>query len=549
MEQKEQAGPQQQAQYPQPGGSPFMMMFLLLFMMFFLLDPNMRNGAGNIAGGILYPLYGFNDQYPHLTLFCSGVTMVLITTTIRHVFMDWLKMAEIQAKFKGFNKKMGELRRAGNFEKVQKLSEKHRPELMQMHAEMQGFQMKPMVFTMIVAIPIFMWLHQFIGDVPDGARAVSLPWEPKWWLDNRFILPYWVALYSLLTIPIGQTYQRLLKLVSFRERLSQEEGTRHIRANQRFDVCTLALEKLGEAMIYYKDGKKRLKKAEEQIAEKRYLEALELCDEVAAGIETVKKEHFEAQTEIDVVREMMKREEHLEIAGAKKHFEEAQKDFERGEYSSALFYAKKAKRIIRELTEMQSEKDKLLKDIRSELDKVTGEFQEIDVSRAEELVAEAEKSKNRELVSENVEQARREIKKAKQYFLDASELKEKLEKSLKTVKEMNIPTSDETELLKELEYHFRKKDFHTFLTKGEEFLATLGAKIEKKEGVLSDISHAELLMKNAMSFGADVEKASKLLEEAKEAQRMGDDATAEELIKTTIEEAEKAKDAAKKYSE
>ena len=549
MEQKEQTGPQRQAQYPQPGGSPFMMMFLLLFMMFFLLDPNMREGAGNLAGGILYPLYGFNDQYPHLTLFCSGVTMVLITTTIRHVFMDWIKMAEIQAKFKGFNKKMGDLRKAGNFEKVQKLSEKYRPELMQMHAEMQGFQMKPMVFTMIVAIPIFMWLHAFIGDVPDGARAVSLPWEPKWWLDNRFILPYWVALYSLLTIPIGQTYQRLLKLISFRERLSQEEGTRHIRTNQRFDVCTLALEKLGEAMILYKEGKKNLKKAEDLIAEKKYLEALDICEEVAAGIETVKKEHFEAQTEIDVVREMMKREGHLEIAGAKKHFEEAQKDFERGEYSSALFYAKKAKRIIRELAEMQSEKDKLLKEIRSELDKVTGEFPDVDVTKVEEFIAEAEKSKNRELVSENIEQARREIKKAKQYFLDATELKEKLEKALKTVKEMNISHQDETELLKELEYHFRKKDFHTFLAKGEEILFTLNEKLEKKEGVLSVISHAELLITNAMNFGADVETASKLLEEAKEAQAMGDDAKAEELIKKTIEEAEKAKDAAKKYSE
>jgi len=547
MEQKEQGKPQQMPQQ-QPGGSPFMMLFLLLFMMFFLFDPGMREGAGSLAGSIMYPLYGFNDQYPHLTLFCAGVTMVLITTTIRHLFMDWVKMAEIQAKFKGFNKKMGELRKSGNFEKVQRLSQKHRPELMQMHAELQGYQMKPMVFTMVVAIPIFMWLHSFIEGIPDGGRSVSLPWEPKWWLDNRFVLPYWVALYSLLTIPIGQTYQRILKYVSFQKRLSLEEGTRHIRANQQFDVCTLAIEKLEEDKITYNEGKRKLKKAEELMAEKKHLDALELCEEVIAGIETVKKEHFEAQTELDVAREMMKREAHLDLGGAKKHLGEGERDFERGEYASALFYAKKAKRIIRELADMQSEKDKLLREIRDEVDKTTAEFPAIDMAKVEKVIEEAEKSKSRDVVSENLQQARREIKKAKQYLLDASKLKDNIEKALKKSQEMNIYHSDEAEHSQELEFHFREKDFHTFLKKGEKLLSTLNIKIEKKEAVLSDISHAELLIKNAMSFGGDVTKANEFLAEAKEAQGEGDDGKAGKLIKKAIREAEKAKEDAKKYS-
>ncbi len=548
---KGQSNLHERPQYPaqQQPGSPGAMLLLLFVMILLIIEPGIREAAGVGMGSILEPRIGFDGQYPHLTIFLAGLIMVFITTTIRHFFMDWVKMAEIQFKMKAFNKKMNELRTSGgqeNFEKVQRLTEKHRPEFFRMNAEMQSYQMKPMAFTMMVAIPIFMWLYIFIKDIPDGGRYVSLPWEPKWWLDNRMIFPYWVALYSLLSIPIGQSYQRTLKYFNFKERQGKEAAERHIKAQKELDLCELALGKLGEDDILYREGEKKLKKARESTKEKEYLGVLSLCNEITVGLDTVKKEHFEAQKEIDVVGEIMKREAQMDLGGSKKNLEEAEKDFERGEYSSAIFYARKAKRIIRELSEMQSEKDKQVADLRFELEGVTSEFPDLDVKRIEDLIVEAEESKDKEFIAETVEQGFREIKKAKQYLLDASSTREKLEKALARCDEVDISTSSELEILDELAHHYREKDYHNYLKKGGELLLCLEKKLDQKEELLSNLSHAELLISNAMNFGGDVSKAQKLLLQARAALEEGDEERAVELANSTMKAAEAAKASAKK---
>ena len=547
MDEKGATRTQQKAQQQAPS-SPFSMLLVMMFMLLFITNQDLRNDFGTAAGGILTPLFGFDNQYPHWTLFCSGLTMIMITTSIRHIMMDWVKLAEIQAKFKSFNKKMNELRKAQNFSKLQELSERHRPELMQMQADMQSYNMKPMAFTMLVAIPIFVWLNSFISGIPDGATYVSMPWEPKWWLDGRMLLPYWVALYSLVTIPVGQTYQRILKYYSFKKRLQDEEGTRHIRANSLFDVCQLAFVKLDEDGVIYKEGKKKIVRAEEELKEKNFSKAIELCEDASLGIEDVKKDHFEAQTELDVTKEIMKRESHLDLHGAQKNLEEAERDFERGEYSSSLFYARKAKRIIRELSDMQSEKDKFLGDIRGDLKKALVEFPNLDISKVDAFIDEAKKSKSKDSINENIEQARREIKKAKQYVVDSSEMGENIDKALEKARALKIYQSDELEEIRELKHHLREKDFHNYLMKGEKLLREINERLDMKEEIQSDLSHAELLIKNAQSFGGDVATAERHLQEARDAFDSGKDDLAESLAKQTIREAEKAKEQIKKYS-
>ena len=66
----------------------------------------------------------------------------------------------------------------------------------------------------------------------------------------------------------------------------------------------------------------------EMAKEKDFLGVLTLCNALTAGLETVKKEHFEAEKEIDVVAEIMKRESHLDVGGSMKNLEEAKKDFD-----------------------------------------------------------------------------------------------------------------------------------------------------------------------------------------------------------------------------
>ena len=85
---------EKEVQPPAMGG----MLLTMLFMVYILINPEMRVGMGDFAAGILEPQIGFEHEYPVLTFLFAGVLMISLTTIIRHMLIDWEKVAEIQAK-------------------------------------------------------------------------------------------------------------------------------------------------------------------------------------------------------------------------------------------------------------------------------------------------------------------------------------------------------------------------------------------------------------------------------------------------------------------
>jgi len=72
--------------------------------------------------------------------------------------------------------------------------------------------------TMAVIIPVFAWLYIFVSlDVP--TTMISVPWYWNTDLNASSVLPNWILLYSLVTLPFGQVLARVLKYFSFRKRL------------------------------------------------------------------------------------------------------------------------------------------------------------------------------------------------------------------------------------------------------------------------------------------------------------------------------------------
>jgi len=184
----------------------------MAFMLWILINPELRDFMGDTAGSVLEPRISFDYQYPILTFLFAGITMISLTTLIRHFIIDWEKMAEIQSKMGAYNKEMSEARRNGNEAKMKKLFAMQ-PEVMMLQSEMMSNQMKPMAFTMIIAIPIIMWLRTFVHGM--DLQVVSLPWEPNYSLDDDlWILPHWILVYSGLSLPFGQIIMRILKLFS-----------------------------------------------------------------------------------------------------------------------------------------------------------------------------------------------------------------------------------------------------------------------------------------------------------------------------------------------
>ncbi len=197
---------------PQPPNMGPMLVVMML-MLFLMINPGMREMMGDTAGGFLEPSIGFDGQYVVPTLLLAGLIMVFTNTVIRHFLVDWSKAAEMQLKMSSYQKALREARQSRNEARVRKLVALQ-PEMLSFQGEMMSNQMRPMGFTMLIAIPIFMWLYTFVSGL--DMRVVSLPWAPYWWLEERaWFLPHWVVIYSLMSIPFGQALQRSLKLVSF----------------------------------------------------------------------------------------------------------------------------------------------------------------------------------------------------------------------------------------------------------------------------------------------------------------------------------------------
>jgi len=205
---EEEQDSEEELQPPAIGGT----FLTMAFMLWIIINPELRDFMGETAGTVLEPRISFDYQYPVLTFLFAGITMISLTTIIRHFIIDWEKMAEIQSKMGAYNKEMGEARQNGNEAKMKKLFAMQ-PKIMMLQSEMMSNQMKPMAFTMLIAIPIIMWLRAFVGDM--DLQVVSLPWESNYSLDEElWILPHWILVYSGLSLPFGQIIMRILKIFS-----------------------------------------------------------------------------------------------------------------------------------------------------------------------------------------------------------------------------------------------------------------------------------------------------------------------------------------------
>lgn len=200
-------------------GNQLVMLLAFMVALFVLFDNNIRQGLGKIVGVGLMPLVGFDGAYPVITLACTGLIMTLFSVTVRHMFIDWISMARNQRIMSAFQKEMREARSSNNTYKLKKLTELQ-PQMTAQSLKSTQAQFKLMPITMIVIIPIFAWLANFVY-LDLSSTAFSVPWEFNADMRHSNVLPNWVLLYSLVTLPFGQILQRVLKYFSFSRKLHE----------------------------------------------------------------------------------------------------------------------------------------------------------------------------------------------------------------------------------------------------------------------------------------------------------------------------------------
>lgn len=204
---------------PQPSNMPrITTIFMFMLAIFILFDPTLRNGLGAIVGYGLEPVVGFGGQYPVVTLFTTGMIMTGLTIVIRHFFIDYVEQIRSQKIVAAFNKELRQAKMENNTFKTKKLMEQQ-AKILQKSMSVTSSQLKLMPITLIIVIPIFAWLSVFMSHMV--STAFSVPWAFNADLSAAVVLPAWILLYSLISLPFGQFLMRTLRYFSFRKRLNQ----------------------------------------------------------------------------------------------------------------------------------------------------------------------------------------------------------------------------------------------------------------------------------------------------------------------------------------
>jgi len=190
-----------------------LLLLLLMFVMLFIFgDPGISSFIAISLNSFFYPLIGFNGTYPLLTIVIAGTFVVFLSSFFQNLFTDWKKMGESQEITRSFQKEITNARKEGNTNKVNKLM-KMQPDIMKRQTEASSGMMKPMFFLFVFIVPIFMWLRFFLGNL--YYYYFTVPWGSTISLFDRFLWQYWLWLYLIFSMVIGQVIRQGLKWISW----------------------------------------------------------------------------------------------------------------------------------------------------------------------------------------------------------------------------------------------------------------------------------------------------------------------------------------------
>jgi len=216
-----QGAPPQRPPVPALSLSAKVSIFLLLLTFMVMIDPALSNALGSGAAAVLNPVFGFGGRYPIVTIFFAATLTTGVSTVVRHIFTDWVKMAKTQKQSSALSKETMEALRRGNMAKVEKLREQT-AKVRADNLGVTGSMMKYMAFTFLMFILVFFWLNSFVTNTvsSQGTMLFAVPWSFQTSLTASYVFASWLLVYMLFNIFLGQLFSRILKFFSFRKKLA-----------------------------------------------------------------------------------------------------------------------------------------------------------------------------------------------------------------------------------------------------------------------------------------------------------------------------------------
>lgn len=190
------------------------LLFLAIAMMIMIfINRDFFTQMGRTANIILFPLAIPNTV--EIPIMIAAALTGILSTIAQKYGMDSEDQKQQRQKMKELNKKIKEARMSNNDEKLQQL-QKERAKMTQ---EMMGnitSQFKPMLYILLVTIPIFAWVEYITnpGNLYTAeALKMTLPFLHQIDLTGSVLFfPGWIVWYFISSIPLSQVARKVLNV-------------------------------------------------------------------------------------------------------------------------------------------------------------------------------------------------------------------------------------------------------------------------------------------------------------------------------------------------
>jgi uncharacterized membrane protein (DUF106 family) len=351
----------QQGENPCGGVSGFLMIFFGIMLIMLMFDPQ---GTGEPLsrglGSLLMPVFGFAGRRPLWTLFFAGMITVVFSTVARHYFANWVETARTQQSVTAFNKELREAQRDNNQSKFERL-QKMQPQIMAMQSKLMWGQLKPMVFTMFIAILIWRWLYAFM-DEEAVQTAISMPWGAYWPLNARadwcmIPSPAWLLIYMLLSVSVGQILMRGLKVLEFKSEVKAMAKERRNTMGERVKGVKSAISAAGDIGVSTATLQRDLKGVMRAVDEEDFVKSARLLDTLEDRVEDLSTSQVRAMKEIEVATAVTEttRARGANVSGASAALRKANAMSRKGDPTATIAFAREAKTLARQSRETYEE--------------------------------------------------------------------------------------------------------------------------------------------------------------------------------------------------
>src|SRR6056297_3427503 len=172
-----------------------------------------RNGIGGAIDTLLGPLDAMLPFY--VVILILAVLTGLYSTLLQANLTDMEKMSEYQERAQALQDKMSAAKERGDEAEVERLRE----EQMEAFGDQAGMlkeQFRPMVWIMLLTIPVFLWMYWKLGtgQVPDSELTMTLPLMGDVNLQSGQVLvfPAWIVWYMVCSFSFSNVIRKALNI-------------------------------------------------------------------------------------------------------------------------------------------------------------------------------------------------------------------------------------------------------------------------------------------------------------------------------------------------